>query len=84
MHSTLKHINLNNLEERLDHYLRQGEPLAIEQDGKLLGYFLPSQKTSLAQFDEAVEAFLASAGMTREELANALDLSQPFSYEAHR
>lgn len=83
MNSTLKHITLKDLKQRLDHYLLQGEPLAIEQDGTLLGYFVPSKtKSSLEQLDQAVEAFIASAGMTREQLADTLDLSKPFPYEA--
>jgi hypothetical protein len=39
------------------------------------------RREALARFDEAVEQVLAESGMTREELADLLDLSRPFPYD---
>lgn len=39
------------------------------------------RREALEQFDRTIERVLAESGMTREELADLLDLSKPFPYD---
>jgi hypothetical protein len=86
----MRHVGVREFRDKATKYLAGDEPLAIERHGKPVGYYLPAPpdgdapsvseealRQSLARFEDAVQRILDATGMTREELADLLDLTKP-------
>ncbi len=81
----MRHVGVREFRDNATKYLSGSDMLAVEKHGRLIGYYIPVPKVdveetrrALAAFDAAVEKFLEATGMTRDELADALDLTKPF------
>jgi hypothetical protein len=66
----MKTVKLNELEKQV--LLTQKEPLSIEHDGKLVGYYYPvinhqEVKKAKEKFDLIMEKVLAETELTEEE-----------------
>jgi hypothetical protein len=79
---TVKHVGVRELRSDLAEKLKGSEPIVIERHGQVLGIYIPVQQVDRAKVEEAfnefqvaVEELLRESGMTREELADALDLT---------
>ncbi len=73
----MKSIELTNLKEQV--LLTENEALAVEHNGKLLGYFYPVKTKDKAEvdalwerFEKAVERVMAETGLDEEGLVEAL------------
>ncbi len=79
----VKHVGVRELRGDLAEKLKGSESIVIERHGQVLGIYTPVQPVdrekvaeALDRFHEALEAALRESGMTREELADALDLTR--------
>jgi hypothetical protein len=92
----MRHVGVREFRDKATKYLAGDEPLAIERHGKPVGYYLPAPpdsdappasdeafRQSLVRFVDAVQRILDATGMTREELADLLDLTKPMADAAH-
>jgi hypothetical protein len=85
----MKQVAVSELQEKAADYLTGKEPLAIEHDGEVVGYYYPKKRTkqeeverAVKQLSHTVERILAETGMTEDELADLFDTSKPFPYDA--
>jgi len=92
-------VTVDELPKVIRDGLPPGEKVAIEECGKIVGFFesalvqispdllKPIKKdpkkidAAFDRLDAAIERALAGSTMTRDELADALDLSKPFPYD---
>ncbi len=79
---SVKHVGVRELRGDLAEKLKGSEPIVIERHGQVLGIYLPVQpldreklEAAYNEFQAALEEVLRQTGMTREELANELDLT---------
>jgi hypothetical protein len=79
---SVKHVGVRELRADLAEQLKGSEPIVIERHGQVLGIYLPvkpidREKVEAAynEFQATLEEVLRQTGMTREELANELDLT---------
>lgn len=84
----MKQIEAREFKERSLDYLTGNEPLAIEYEGEVVGFYYPKKRTkqeevkrAVERLDQAVKRVLAETGMTEDELADIFDLSKPFPYD---
>lgn len=83
----MKTVELNQLIEQV--LITDKEALAVEQNGKLLGYFYPvPQEKDKAEIDalwerldKALDRAAAESGMDREALIDVLDPTKPFPFD---
>ncbi|HEY7908065.1 MAG TPA: hypothetical protein VIC60_04290 [Thermomicrobiales bacterium] len=80
---SVKHVGVRELRGDLAEKLKGSEPIVIERHGQVLGIYVPVQpvdrtkaEAAFNEFHEALEDVLRESGMTREELAEALDLTR--------
>jgi len=81
----VKTVELSDLKEKL--LLAEQEALAVEHNGKLLGYFYPKSPKNQAEaddlwerLDKALDRAAAESGMDREALIDTLDPTKPFPF----
>lgn len=79
----MKQVAVSELQEKAAKYLTGSEPLAIEHDGEVVGYYYPKKQTKqeelnckLDRLGELVNKALAETGMTEDEFADFFDLSK--------
>jgi len=79
---SVKHVGVRELRGDLAEKLKGSEPIVIERHGQVLGIYVPVQQVDRAkaeaafnEFQAVLEEVLRQTGMTREELANELDLT---------
>lgn len=79
----MRHVGVREFRDKATTYLSGGEILTVERHGKPIGYYIPihhadeeETRRALDEFETAVQQFLDATGITREELADALDLSK--------
>ena len=85
----MKKVELHELQHQV--LVTGKETLAVEQNGKLLGYFYPVVKPDKAEadalwerLDKALDKAAAESGMDREALIDALDPRKPFPFETNQ
>ena len=85
----MKHVEAREFKERSLDYLTSNEPLAIEHEGEIIGFYYPKKRTKQEELErtsdrlhQAVQQALAETGMTEDEFADLFDLSKPFPYDA--
>lgn len=85
----MKQVAVSELQEKAAKYLTGEEPLAIEHDGEVVGYYYPKKRTKqeelnrkLDRLGELVSKALAETGMTEDEFADLFDTSKPFPYDS--
>jgi hypothetical protein len=85
----MKQVAVSELQEKAAKYLTGEEPLAIEHDGEVVGYYYPKKRTNqeelnrkLDRLGELVNKALAETGMTEDEFADLFDTSKPFPYDS--
>ena len=78
--SKFKHVGVREFRDRATYYLKQGQPLAIERHGEVIGYFLPVRRRDpeeirkrLEAFEHALERFLAEAELPEDEFARLVE-----------
>lgn len=78
------HAGAQEFRERAARYFAGKDMVAIEQDGKVVGYYIPRPKRdeeavrrAIAELQEAVEKAMAETGLSEDELADLFDLSKP-------
>jgi hypothetical protein len=86
----MKRVPVSELQQHAIEYLSGDEAIAIEHEGKILGYFHPSNKTKQARVEQAVKRLqevmdkaLAETGMTEDEFVDLFDLSKPLPNDDH-
>lgn len=79
---SIKHVGVRELRGDLAEKLKGSEPIVIERHGQVLGIYLPVQpvnrekvEAAFNEFQAALEEVMRQTGMTREELADELDLT---------
>lgn len=79
---SVKHVGMRELRADLAEKLKGSEPIVIERHGQVLGIYVPVQPVDRAkveaafnEFQAVIEEILRQTGMTREELADELDLT---------
>lgn len=84
----MKQVAVSELQEKATDYLTGSEPLAIEHNGEVVGYYYPKKRTKheelerdLERLDQLVKQIRAKNGMTEDEFADLFDLSKPFPYD---
>ncbi len=85
----MKQVAVSELQEKAAKYLTGEEPLAIEHDGEVVGYYYPKKRTKqeelnrkLDRLGKLVNKALAETGMTEDEFADLFDTSKPFPYDS--
>ena len=89
MNLTSRHVSIKDFEQNPKRYLLSNQPIQIEENGEVIGAYYPKKRKNkeeldklLDEFEQATEALLTDSGLTREELADLLDVKKPFPYEA--
>jgi hypothetical protein len=86
----MKQVAVKEFTDRSLDYLTGSEPLAIEHNGEVVGFYYPKKQTKqeenqrlFEQIDQILDRMAQQSGMTKDELIDALDPSKPFpfSYE---
>jgi hypothetical protein len=79
----MRHIDISELPEHTDGDLSSSRTIAVERNGRVIGYLMPVKekdveriKRDLEALDRTIDAALRN-GYTREQLAEDLDLSKP-------
>lgn len=82
----MKSVELSKLKEEVPS--ADGEPLCVEQDGRVVGFFYPVKTKPRQQTDELWERLdavldraAAESGMDRDAFIDAIDPSKPFPFE---
>jgi hypothetical protein len=68
--------------------VRDEQPIAVERNGRLIGFYVPvgqhmapdreaALEEALERLETAIERVLEQTGMTEDELADLFDLSKP-------
>jgi ribosomal protein S16 len=77
----MKQIAVSELQEKAADYLTGKEPLAIEHDGEVVGYYYPKKRTKQEELNRKLDRLLQSlaevSGLTEDEIADFIDLSKP-------
>lgn len=86
----MKQVAVSELQEKAAVILTGSEPLAIEHNGEVVGFYYPKKRSkpeeverAVKQLSETVQRVLAETGMTEDELADLFDTSKPFPYDAN-
>jgi len=76
----MKHVGVREFRDKATHYLKLGEPLAIERHGEVIGYYLPVRRKDpeeirkrLLVFEQALERFLKEAALSEAEFAELVE-----------
>jgi len=84
----MKRVGVREFRDHATQYLSGDEVLAIERHGQPLGFYIPTGKSRLESFEEAlarlehtVQQVLAETGMSEEELSRLFDLNEPLPDE---
>jgi hypothetical protein len=82
----MKSIDISNLQEQV--LSVEDEPLCVERDGRVVGFFYPVKTKPRQQTDELWERLdavldraAAESGMDRDAFIDAIDPSKPFPFE---
>src|SRR5579859_1468522 len=85
----MKRVGIREFRDHATRYLAGGEVLAVERHGRPVGFYIPvapspdeETRHAVERLGQVVERILATSGMTEDELADALDLSRPFTLES--
>lgn len=82
----MKHMGVKEFKNRVTTLMRDAEPVAIERHGKLIGFYVPVERTeeerarireSFKRLDRAMERASESTGLSEDELAAYFDTSKP-------
>lgn len=83
----MKNIDIGKLQEQV--LSAKDEPLCVERDGRVVGFFYPVKTKPPQQTDELWERLdavldkaAAESGMDRDAFIDAIDPSKPFPFEA--
>ena len=81
----MKQVAVSELKDKAIVYLTGNEPLEIEHNGQVIGFYYPKKPINQAevelavkQLSQTVQQILDRTGMTEEELADLFDTSKPF------
>jgi hypothetical protein len=84
----MKQVAVSKLQEKAAAYLTGSEPLDIEHDGEVVGFYYPKKPTKqserhrkFARLAELVNKALAETNMAEDEFADLFDLSKPLTVE---
>ena len=79
----MKSIGIREFRDKASQYLASSEVLAVKRHGKLVGFYIPVERSNeveieqaLKSLSESVETALAESGLDEVALSRALDLSQ--------
>jgi len=80
----MKTVDAHDFLSRGDSYLHADQTLAVEQEGRTLGFYVPLPGAADPRFQEAINRLegsvarvLEETGMNEEELAAWFDLNRP-------
>ena len=84
----MKHVAMGEFIAQVGTFVEGDEPIAVERDGRTIGYYTPTSRiglaesrAALARLEETIARVTASSGMTEDELADLFDLNKPFPYD---
>jgi hypothetical protein len=84
----MKSVPVDKFQEQITFYLESIEPLAIENEGEILGFYYPQErrkeeklKQTVAKLEKVLGEVLARNGMTEDEFADLFDMNKPFPYD---
>ena len=79
---SVKHVGVRELRGDLAETLKGNDPIIVERHGQVVGIYMPVQTAdrekvtdAIKRFNAAVEEVLRQTRMTRNELADSLDLT---------
>ncbi len=83
----MRHVGIREFRDRATRYLADGEILAVERHGKLVGFYIPVEvgseeeeaRLALERLNRAVEKALEESASDEETLSRSLDLNKPAS-----
>lgn len=80
----MRHVSVSEIQQHPIESFSGDEAIAIEHEGKILGYFHPRNKTkeqrvkqAVKRLQEVMDKALAETGMTEDEFVDLFDLSKP-------
>jgi hypothetical protein len=80
----MNHVSIEDFRQQPDQYLNAAQVVAIDEDDRIIGYFVPAPsahnedyRRSLADLEATIQRVLARTGMTEDQLADLLDPSTP-------
>lgn len=84
----MKSVPVDKFQEQITFYLEGVEPVAIESEGEILGFYYPQEKgkeeklkQTVAKLEKVLGEVLARNGMTEDEFADLFDMNKPFPYD---
>ena len=90
----MRRVKVEELRKIIREGLPAGEKIAVEDGGTVVGHFTPvalqfapqkkdpeELQRAYDELDAAIEKALEGSTLTRDELADLLDLSKPFPYD---
>jgi antitoxin (DNA-binding transcriptional repressor) of toxin-antitoxin stability system len=79
----MKSIGIREFRDKASQYLASSEVLAVKRHGKLVGFYIPVERSNeieieqaLKRLSETVEMALTESSLDEVALSRALDLSQ--------
>ncbi len=80
----MKMVDIDEFSDHILEYLLGDETVAVEQNGRPLGYYVPAARgrrddyrEAMDRLDRIVREVQAATGMTEDELVDIFDLSKP-------
>lgn len=84
----MKRVGVREFRNRATGLLKEAEPIAVERNGRLIGFYIPVEpkeepdrearlREALERLEASVAHALEESGMTEDELAGCFDLSKP-------
>lgn len=87
----VRRVGVREFRDHATRYLAGDEVLAIERNGRPIGFYVPTGANreqdfaaALARLERTVEHVLAETGLTEEELSRLFDLSRPLPRRPRR
>ena len=79
------HAGVQEFRERATHYFAGKDVVAIERNGRVVGYYIPAPERdeekvqrAIADLREAVARVMEETGLTEDELSRIFDLNEPY------
>jgi hypothetical protein len=80
----MKKVDVEEFSRHAAKYVAGSEAVAVELDGRTIGFFVPAAKRAWDGFQQAIDRLekgiqetLEETGMTEDELADLFDLNKP-------
>lgn len=84
----MDHVRMDDFQRQPNDYLRAGSAVAIDEDDRTVGYYVPVPsaydeefRRAMSHLDETLQHILTRTGMTEDDLADLLDPAIPLQID---